>query len=206
MDGNNPAEEPSGLRPLDRRKHWILFAALAAAITVLDLASKEVMFRVLEVKVVRGEMGRMTVQAGRPPIVVIPGLFELEANINFGAFSGWFSEHTGFLTVLSAAALLLVAWWLRSQLRGPGPHRLWQTAALGLLWGGTLGNLYDRAVHGYVRDFVKWFFVWEGQAHVWPNFNIADSAICVGVGIILVLILFDSKGSRRPREAVAARS
>jgi signal peptidase II len=174
--------------------HWLLFIALGAGVAALDLWTKQWVFNLLQAQVqpvlLQGVERQMVVS--QKPVVLIPGLFELEANVNYGAFSGWFAEHTGFLTILSAAALLVIAGFLWSHLKAPGPHRFWFTAALGLLCGGTLGNLYDRAVHGFVRDFVKWFLVWDGKPHVWPNFNIADSAICVGVGIIFVLILVDS--------------
>lgn len=63
----------------------------------------------------------------------------------------------------------------------------WFVVALGMLWGGTLGNFYDRYFIGGVRDFIKWFVVVDGKERVWPNFNIADSGICVGVGIIVVM-------------------
>ena len=139
---------------------------------------------------------RKMVQAERHQ-VIIPDYFELEANINYGAFSGWFHNNTGLLKVLSLVALAVVPWFLRSHLRGPGPHGFWFTAALGLLWGGTMGNLWDRAKYGYVRDFIKWFYVSNGTQHVWPNFNIADSAICVGVGIIVVLMLAESRSRKK---------
>jgi len=186
-----------------RKAHWVLFAVLGLGIAAFDLWSKSFMFRLLEV-----QMGKVLLDGAekmrvvhQEPIAVIPDLFEWEANVNYGAFSGWFGRHTGFLTALSAVALAVVAWFLWAHLRGAGPHRLWFTAALGLLWGGTLGNLYDRAALGHVRDFIKWFVVIDGRAHVWPNFNVADSAICVGVGIILVVWLVDSRRARRERAA-----
>ncbi len=171
---------------------WILFGSLALGITGLDLGTKHYFFQVLDVR-----FGAMVEEGGvvrqrvlpHQPIVVIPGFFEIEANNNFGAFSGWFARHTEYLTALSVVALLVIVLIARGHLHGPGPRRLWFVAALGLLWGGTCGNLYDRATLGYVRDFVKWFFVSGGREHVWPNFNIADSAICVGVGIILCVFM-----------------
>jgi signal peptidase II len=53
------------------------------------------------------------------------------------------------------------------------PGQLWNDAALGLIMGGTLGNGFDRIVHGTVTDFVN--------VHFWPVFNVADSAISIGV-------------------------
>lgn len=158
--------------------------AIAASITVLDLWSKAAVFRLLKVE-----------NAGSPPHVlhqevypVIAGWFELEANYNYGAFSGWFAEHTEWLAGLSAIALLVIAGVFIQQLRQPaGPGWVLMTA-LALLWGGTAGNLYDRALLRAVRDWIKWFYVSaDGREHVWPNFNIADSAICTGVGVLILL-------------------
>jgi len=164
-----------------------LFVVVAALVTGLDLWSKDAIFKLLNV-----------VETGSPPRVVgqerhevIADFFELEANYNYGAFSGWFSSHTGLLTLLSVVAVVIILTVFIVLLRRPeGPGFLF-TLALSLLWGGTVGNLYDRYYLHAVRDWIKWFFVTgEGPArreHVWPNFNIADSAICVGVGLLILL-------------------
>ncbi len=173
----------------------IAFVITAAAITGLDLWSKKAIFELLKVE-----------NVGDPPHVltqeryeVIPSYFELEANYNYGAFSGWFAGHTGWLAVLSGTALLVIAGIFVHQLwqpRGPG----WLlTLSLGLLWGGTCGNLYDRAALRAVRDWIKWYYVSaDGEPHVWPNFNIADSAICTGVGILILLELLRAVRQRKP--------
>ena len=67
--------------------------------------------------------------------------------------------------------------------------------ALALVWGGTLGNFYDRLQLGAVRDFIKWFY--KGPPLVWPNFNIADSAICVGVGLLFLTVIRDYTAERK---------
>lgn len=198
MDG--PAAAP---RVKPRRLHWFVFAVLAACTGILDLWTKQAIFDLLRVRIEQVPIDGVlrAVIGEHQKVVIIPNFFELEPNINYGAFSGWFSRHTGLLTLLSAVALGVIVWFLWSYLRGPGPHRLWVTAGLGLVWGGTLGNLYDRGIHGYVRDFIKWFVVKEdGRELVWPNFNLADSAICVGVAIILVLF---PRSSRRSEPAGA---
>ncbi len=187
--------------PTSQRRYWILFGSLALSFTGLDLLTKYLVFDLLQVRIVSHPIDPLKMAvAPHKPMVLIPDLFELEANINYGGFSGWFSQSTTFLTILSVLALFVIAWFLWSHLRGPGPHRLWFAAALGLLWGGTCGNFYDRLAFGYVRDFIKWFYRSGEKEFVWPNFNIADSAITVGVGIILVLFLFaknPSKGAQK---------
>jgi len=179
--------------------HWILFLTLACGITAADLWSKAWIFRLLGVQLAPEFHAQRHIE-------VIPGFFWIEANINIGAFSGWFAGQRVFLVTLSAAALVIIAWFFRTHLRGPGPCSLWFSAALGLLWGGTCGNLYDRALFGHVRDFIRWFIVWDGKERVWPNFNIADSAICVGVGIIIATFLFDSGRSAAAPPSGNARS
>ncbi|MBM7112046.1 signal peptidase II [Archangium primigenium] len=69
--------------------------------------------------------------------------------------------------------------------------------ALALVTGGALGNFVDRLVRGYVIDFIDWH--WRNQPGMrWPTFNVADVAICVGVG----LLLLDSFQPRRTVESV----
>lgn len=73
---------------------------------------------------------------------------------------------------------------------------LWLQALLGVILGGTLGNLVDRLRHGYVTDFVS---VGIGTLR-WPTFNVADSAIVIGIGtLVVVLMVLD-----RRREIVTA--
>ena len=60
----------------------------------------------------------------------------------------------------------------------------------GLLCGGILGNLADRLLHGHVIDFLDFHF----GAYVYPTFNVADSAICTGVGLYLILALRQPEG------------
>lgn len=172
----------------------LIFVLAAASIVALDLWTKNAIFELLKVKSI-GDPPRVIDQAR---YVIIPGWFELEANYNYGAFSGWLSEHTGWLAVLSGAALAIILGVLVYHVRQPkGPSRLF-ALALGLLWGGTGGNLYDRALLAAVRDWIKWFYVSTGgREHVWPNFNIADSAICTGVGLLVLLEVLNAARERK---------
>ena len=61
--------------------------------------------------------------------------------------------------------------------------------ALSLILGGAVGNVYDRLTLGYVIDFI----VWHYQAKEFPTFNLADSAICTGGGLLLLDVLFLQK-------------
>ena len=164
-----------------KKKAWALFLLVAASVAGLDLWSKAAVFDLLEVR----SAGVPAQIISRPnEISVIPGFFDLQANYNYGAFNGWFSEHTGLLALLSCAALLVIASVLWYSLgRAPAPTISF-VVALSLLAGGTAGNFYDRLYLEAVRDWIKWYIVIDGKEHVWPNFNIADSGSCVGGALV----------------------
>jgi signal peptidase II len=103
---------------------------------------------------------------------------------NYGAAFSFLSDAGGwqrwFFTVIALGFSTLLTLWLRKQ-----SHTLWRTnLAFTLVIGGALGNLVDRLYHGYVVDFLH--FYW--QSYHFPAFNIADSAIFIGA----VLIIWDS--------------
>ncbi len=118
-------------------------------------------------------------------VTVIPGLFRIFHVQNFGAVWGLFSEHGGswvswLITGIACAALVTVAWLF---FRTPASCRLERTAYT-LIVGGASGNIVDRLRLGYVTDFLDVFV----GAHHWPTFNVADSAICVGVGLLAISV------------------
>lgn len=112
------------------------------------------------------------------PIEIIPGFFDLALIYNTGAAWGIFRDHSLWLTLLAFVALILLS-VLRRHFTYVG---LLPRIALGLLLGGIAGNLMDRLIHGCVIDFLSFYI---GRFH-WPAFNVADSAICIGVGLYLL--------------------
>jgi lipoprotein signal peptidase len=105
--------------------------------------------------------------------------------VNHGALFGMGSGHRGranavFAIVSFIAAAAILIWGLRRNTA----REKWLIAALGLILGGTLGNLYDRIVFNGVRDFL-YFYAIE-----WPVFNVADCCLVVGAGLLLVQALF----------------
>ncbi|CAM3232980.1 signal peptidase II [Shewanella violacea] len=103
---------------------------------------------------------------------------------NYGAAFSFLSDAGGWqkwlFTFIAVGFSALLTFWLRKQ-----PRQMWRlNLAYTLVIGGALGNLIDRLQHGYVVDFLD--FYWD-KSH-FPAFNIADSAICVGA----VLIILDS--------------
>jgi signal peptidase II len=122
-------------------------------------------------------------------IQVIPHFFRITHVENRGAAFGLFAESpaawkTSLLAALSLVAMAVIA------------YLLWKTGgslnstsiALSLILGGAAGNFWDRVVQGRVVDFLH---VYIGD-HVWPDFNVADSAIVVGAVLLLADIVFAS--------------
>src|SRR5436190_12880938 len=117
---------------------------------------------------------------------VIDGLFNITYVRNTGVAFGIFSSISSpakslLLSIFTAfAAILVITYSVRSSAR----NRLLQVA-LALILGGALGNLYDRLAYGYVVDFLEFYL---GVYH-WPSFNIADSAISIGVALLALEII-----------------
>lgn len=115
---------------------------------------------------------------------VLPGFFRLVHWGNTGAAWSLFQGGNHILAVISAVALV-VLFMARRHFEGETvPGQL----ALGLVLGGIAGNLVDRVVHRHVVDFL-YFHVHrrDGMEMGFPAFNVADAAICSGVGLILWL-------------------
>ena len=127
---------------------------------------------------------RETFIYGGEPQVMIPGFFNLVYVRNPGAAWGMLGGQQAILILLSIVVLILLAVFHRRFLNPTLDHRI----ALGLMIGGILGNLIDRIKLGWVTDFLDFQF---GTYH-WPSFNVADSAICIAVGIYLLSALWHS--------------
>jgi signal peptidase II len=114
-------------------------------------------------------------------IPLIPSVFHWVHFSNTGAAFGIMHDSNRFFIGLSFAALCGLSWSLKRNLF-PGKVNL---AALLLLMSGILGNLTDRILHGYVVDFLLFDFGFP-PFNPWPAFNVADSCICVAVGLLLL--------------------
>ena len=173
---------------------WMLFATLAVAAAASDLVSKSVAF------------ARLGMPGSGLAAVLVPRTLVLETNLNEGALFGMGQGMgLGFAAVSVAAIGGIIALMARPSTRADG----WLVAALGLIVGGIVGNLYDRlGLPGLrwhappdrigepvlaVRDWIH--FQVPGIID-WPIFNLADSWLVIGAGILLLLSL------RRPEPAV----
>jgi signal peptidase II len=125
-------------------------------------------------------------------VTVVGDLLQLWHAQNAGAAFSLFQGGQLLFLVVTVVALGMIVYFHRS-FRG---HSTWVHVILGLVLGGTLGNLTDRLRQGYVTDFVSVGF---GETR-FPTFNVADSAIVVGIGLLVIyLLLLD----RRREEASA---
>lgn len=141
---------------------WLI---LSAVVIALDLYSKHLVQQAF----VYGEH------------LPVTGFFDLVRYHNTGAaFSfladagGW--QH-GFFTAVSTLASAVMVYLLVKH-----PQKKLFCFGLALVLGGALGNLYDRLTLGYVVDFLLFYY----QQWAWPAFNVADSAICVGVSLLML--------------------
>lgn len=128
-------------------------------------------------------------------ITVVPGYFDLEYTRNTGAAFSFLADadpswRVPFFIMVSLVAVLMILWILR----GVPFHQQMLVWGLGLIAGGALGNLIDRVRLEYVIDFIVW--KWTDQ-YQWPTFNIADSAIVVGVSLMILEMIRDTLRSRR---------
>jgi signal peptidase II len=114
------------------------------------------------------------------------GFFQIVRIQNTGAAFGIFQGHPLVFTVIDFIGififLVLGLFLLR---RWPFIDRMWVRSGIGLILGGTIGNLIDRLRLGQVTDFLDF--------KIWPTFNVADASITVGVIILIFCIIFLSK-------------
>lgn len=101
---------------------------------------------------------------------------------NTGAAFSFLSGAGGWQRWFFAGLALSVCVALPIWLRRLKAHETLLACALSLVWGGAAGNLIDRLLYGYVIDFIDVYY----QNWHWPAFNIADSAICIGVGLMIL--------------------
>jgi signal peptidase II len=158
---------------------WV--ALIAVTVAVLDQLTKWLVVRSLSEEEIR---------------VVISGFFSLVNWPNTGTAWSILKDCNLVLVVVSLLALLGMYLFRQTfQLHRPGSR-----IALGLITGGIIGNLIDRVRVHHVTDFL-YFYV--GQYH-WPAFNVADSAICIGVGLYIILSWRNDVAARKGQPAISS--
>ena len=123
---------------------------------------------------------------------VLDGFFHIvhvhNTGAAFGLFSTW-KQSSFILTIISVLAILCILvyfFWMQEN------NRL-TLVALSLVVAGAIGNLIDRFRFGYVIDFIDWHYK---EVYHWPAFNIADSAITLAMGLLLIELIRDFKRHR----------
>jgi signal peptidase II len=109
--------------------------------------------------------------------VTIVGSLKISHVQNSGIAFGFFSQATSLVIVLTTAVVL----WMIFFFAHSGARHPLLPAALGLVVGGSVSNLFDRVVHGYVTDFIDFGF--------FPSFNLADSFIVLGVATLIFFLI-----------------
>lgn len=128
--------------------------------------------------------------------VIIEGFFKLVHWANTGAAWSLFRGNNGLLAGVALLALV-VLYLTRHHFDS---RTLLGQIAFGLIFGGIIGNLIDRIFRGHVIDFLYFYVQGRGGEIGFPAFNVADSAICTGVGLIFLLTW------RNERQPAAAQS
>ena len=155
------------------RRGAVVTAAIAAGVVAVDQAAKFAVRAALP-----------TPGASMP---VFDDLVRLTFTRNEGAAYGLLPGGRLWFILVSVAAVCVIAGYLIRR----RPQRAWLVVALGLVAGGALGNLIDRAWFGWVTDFVQVPFDF-------PVFNIADSAIVIGVAMLVWWLLFGPAAAVTP--------
>jgi len=142
-----------------------VFVLVAAAVFIVDRVTKNLVASQIEYG---------------SEVAIVDHLVGITNLRNSGAAFGFAPAGAGLFLIASVLVAIGLAVYV---LRNPGDQ--WSFGALGLIMGGTVGNGFDRIVHGTVTDFINF--------HFWPVFNLADSAITVGVVLLIASYLI-----RRP--------
>jgi signal peptidase II len=153
--------------------HWLW---LSLVVIVLDQASKQFAESVLTLY---------------ESVKVLP-FFDLTLLYNKGAAFSFLSDQSGwqrwfFIVLAIVVCVVLVSWLWRLK-----REEQWTAVALSLIIGGAIGNVIDRVLFGQVIDFLHFHY----QQHYFPAFNVADSAITLGV----IIMLYDALILARKRE------
>lgn len=159
------------------------YLAVAAVVIVLDRLTKVFVARHVELNF--------------GSVQVIPHFFSITHVENTGAAFSLFAEwpqrvRVPLLVGFSTVAMFVVCYLLWNT----AAKFTWSGLALALILGGALGNLYDRLLFGRVTDFLHFYI----GAHMWPDFNLADSAIVCGAALLMIELIFPGRAAARARD------
>ena len=129
------------------------------------------------------------------PVAVMP-MFNWTLMHNTGAAFSFLHDAGGwqrwFFAVIAIVVSVVLFFWIKRLEQ----HEKWQAIALALILGGAIGNVIDRVWLGYVVDFIQVYY----QQWYWPAFNIADSAIVIGVAMIIIDSIREYRDEKKKAE------
>ena len=117
-------------------------------------------------------------------VVIIPNLFHITYSTNTGMAFSLLNNQTILLTIISAIAIMWLSYYAITK-----PMNKFKQFVFGLLIGGAFGNFYDRLFLGYVRDFLDFYIF----GYNYPVFNVADSALTIGILLLVIITLREEK-------------
>jgi signal peptidase II len=189
--GNNVMLDTDGLKLKTHTVQAILqksnfrIAMLAVVVLAIDQITKWIVVKTLPISLYDEK-------------ILIPGFFKFVHWDNTGAAWSMFSGHNSVLIgvmVVAVIALILTRHHFDS-------HTLMGQVAFGFIFGGIAGNLVDRLYHHEVVDFIRFVMEQRGGGEIgFPAFNIADSAICTGVGLIFLISWKNEQTPKKPAES-----
>lgn len=151
------------------------YFVIAAVVLVLDFITKKLIVNNLELN---------------EEVSVIGNFFLITSHRNRGAAFGILQEQRLFFIIVTVIIVAGIIWYANTMRKNGSA---WLLSGLGLVLGGAIGNFIDRARFGEVVDFFKFNF----GSYTFPIFNIADSAIVVGVILILIDTLLSVKEEKK---------
>lgn len=184
-------------------RSWLVFALVAVLSLAADQASKVWARDALPTMPAACEIpaGMAARQCVGVAVPVVEGYWDWRLSMNHGSAFGLFSGQDGARWFLSIIGVLAVAGmlWMMKKSRADQAVLHW---ALAFVVGGAIGNLIDRIYFGVVTDFVLWRY----QTKEWPVFNIADVVLVVGVGLMFIDMIKESRREKAQQRAALAPS
>lgn len=141
---------------------WTVLLGVALLTIALDQLTKWIIVQSMEYRETRNIMP------------LLEGIFDITYTRNTGAAFGLAQQFGNIFLLIAIVVVAAILYYYRELPAGVWPMRV----ALGLQMGGAVGNAFDRITRGYVVDFF--------HLHGWPIFNVADSAIVVGVALLIL--------------------
>lgn len=165
MPESNPLQPTHGGQPRSAAVAMAPWLGLALVVVLLDQLTKQWVLTDLH-------YGQ---------VIPVTSFFDLVLVFNRGAAFSFLADHSGWQRWFFTGLAVLICGWLLALMHRHREERL-QPAAFALIIGGAVGNVIDRLLHGAVVDFLYF----HAGRYGWPAFNLADAAITLGVGLMLV--------------------